>query len=101
MLCKRNDPFGFFIWNKQTTEVFLERRYKDKNLGVFLDRYYPHEGDDNRIMFIVNSNEWIGRSPEGDNTLPKHLVDRINDIDNTIDEGSNPILLFYKEKSMR
>jgi hypothetical protein len=83
----------FIIFNKTTLTATTEIVY-DKDLGMRLVNYYPHDGDDNRVMFIVQQNEWMERK-KNENVSPylQSLIDSVQVVDD-----SNPVLIFYKEK---
>jgi hypothetical protein len=88
---------GFFIFNKATHEIHWEDYVSETALGLRLLNYFPHDGDDNRIMFVVSPSEWINyrkNSHEGD--VSAELQNKINSL--VINEDDNPILLFYHEQ---
>jgi hypothetical protein len=93
---------GFFILNKATNEIFWEESpIEETDLGVKLFNYFPHDSDDNRIMFVITAEEWVhfatlGKGALTDN-LSKELKDKIMSLN--ITEDDNPILLFYREKN--
>jgi hypothetical protein len=89
--------YGFYLVNKATLEVQWIRYVDDKYSGLKLTNYYPHEGDDNRVMFIVQAEEWMNRSFVNPENIPQQWKEKINAI--KVEEDSNPILLFYKEKT--
>jgi len=95
MVFKPNN-FGLFFMNKQNSEVYREGRITDSNLGLSLLNYFPHDGDDNRIMFVIRAVEWLQRLPAEQALLPQYLVEKIRFME--VKEDDNPILLFYKEK---
>ena len=89
---------GFFIYNKATEEIHWENYVKESALNLLLFNYFPHDGDDNRIMFIVRAGEWInGIKKANMDGISDALKEKINSF--TIEEDSNPILLFYQEKN--
>lgn len=88
---------GFFILNKETNEIYWEDFVDETSLGLKLFNYFPHDGDDNRIMFIVRPSEWLRRNKdEGMDNIPAALKEKINSF--AIAEEDNPILIFYREK---
>jgi hypothetical protein len=91
----KSNQLGLFLVDKAKSSVYHELIVYDDNIGVHLPNYYPHDGDDNRIMFIVQPNVWINRTVNP-NKIPSHLVEKINSTN--INEDDNPVLLFYKEK---
>jgi hypothetical protein len=88
---------GFFIYNKETEEMHWENYVKEPALNLLLFNYFPHDGDDNRIMFIVRAGEWVnGMKNASMDGISEILKEKINSF--TIKEDNNPILLFYQEK---
>ena len=57
----RSSKAGFFILNKETNEIHWEDFVDEASLGIKLVNYFPHDGDDNRIMFLVSPIEWLNR----------------------------------------
>jgi hypothetical protein len=93
LIFKSNMP-GLFFFQKDNLTTYWENVF-DKQLGIDLTNYYPHEGNDNRIMFIVQPNEWLKRRIT--NTDISHeLKEKIDSI--VVQDDDNPILLFYREK---
>ena len=93
-----NTNSGFMmLLNKNTLEIHGMRWMVDKYLGIRQSRYYPHDADDNRIMFLVNSDQWLYREPT-DQIIPERLQLQSEGV--IIDERiePNPILMFYKER---
>ena len=88
---------GLMMMNKNTLEIHRTRRIVDENLGIRLMRYYAHNGDDNRIMFLVTSDEWFSRKPTAE-YIPDYLKTQIEMVKVDKNTESNPILVFYKEK---
>jgi hypothetical protein len=87
---------GFLMMNKEDSNLFWEEYVEDPNLGLILRNYFPHDGDDNRIMFVINADEWLRRSLANKDNVPEHLREKIDRV--KVDEESNPVLIFYKEK---
>lgn len=87
---------GLMMMYKFTLELHGTTYIEDEYLGIKLLNYFPHEGDDNRVMFIVQPHEWMERKPYNQNNMPAHLKVQIKQI--RVNEESNPILVFYKEK---
>ena len=58
--------------------------------------YYPHEGDDNSVMFLLTADRWINH-PELMSGLPTEWRNKANALN--IKEDDNPILFFFKEKN--
>jgi hypothetical protein len=89
----KTNIFEFLIMNKNTLTLAGYERLFDRNLGR-LANYYPHDGDDNRVMFIFQASEWLMRRAQD---VPAHIQFMIDSV--KVDEDSNPILVFYKEKN--
>jgi hypothetical protein len=102
----KTNIFRFIVVNKNT--LTLDNIYIfDKNLGAVLPNYFPHEGNDNRIMLIVESGAWVNRK-KNENTsdyiraivdtvkVPEKLQALLDSV--KVDEDDNPLLIFYKEK---
>jgi len=88
---------GFFILDKKTNEIHWEDFVDETSLGLRLLNYFPHDGDDNRIMFYVLPSEWLRRNKDANmNDISATLKERINSF--KINEEDNPILIFYREK---
>jgi len=90
---------GIMMFDKNNSNLYQEERWIEAEyLGLKLSYYFPHDGDDNRIMFIVTSDQWAERSPKNDEKIPVHLREKINSIKINKDVERNHILIFYKEK---
>jgi len=87
----------FMIMNKNTLELHRARMLEDEYLGISLRNYFPHDGDDDRIMFIVTADEWMRRKPYNGDDMPEKMKAEIEKIKN-VDYESGPILVFYKER---
>lgn len=96
IIFKSNRRDGFLMMSKKESKLFWEERVEDTNLGLESMRYFPHNGDDNRIMFVVNAYEWVERSPEDADNIPEQIRKKTDNV--KVTEESNPILVFYKEK---
>jgi hypothetical protein len=83
----------FVTLNKNTLTATAETVY-DKDLGISLLNYYPHDGDDNRIMFIVQPDEWLERKKN--ENIPPYLQSLVDSVQ--VGDDSNPILIYYREK---
>jgi hypothetical protein len=93
-LILKTNIIPFLIMSKNSLIVEGYRRVFDKNIKVRLANYFPHDGDDNRIMFIVQPNEWEERKTPED--IPPHIQSLVDSV--KIEDDSNPVLIFYKEK---
>ncbi|MDR1896874.1 MAG: 6-bladed beta-propeller [Prevotellaceae bacterium] len=85
----------FLIMEKNTLTVFEESSY-DANLGIPWAEYFPHDGDDNRIMFIIQPDQWLNRIKN--ENIPPHLQTLFNSVQ--LADDNNPVLIFYKEKQI-
>ena len=90
---------GIMMMDKRSFEIHATMWMFDEYLGINHSsfKYLAHDGNDNRIMFIVDHNQWLGRNPT-EQDIPEHLKTQIETV--KLDEKieSNPILVFYKEK---
>ena len=91
---------GVMIIDKQTLETQGAERVVDEFLGLRMDRlnYFPHDGDDNMIMFVVNHIEWARRRPTSDD-IPERVKVQIDAVQLDDKIESNPIFVFYKERN--
>jgi hypothetical protein len=96
IIFKSNRRTGFLMLNKNNSELYWENIVNDEHLGLELQNYFPHDGDDNRIMFVVFADQWLERSPQNTENIPEHLREQIDRV--KVNEESNPVLVFYKEK---
>jgi len=92
-----NTNAGFMMMDKKTFEIHSALWMFDEYTGIIHNSfdYFAHDGDDNRIMFIVSPHQWLERKPTAQN-ISVHLKEQIDAV--TLDLESNPILVFYKEK---
>ena len=90
---------GLMMMDKNTLEIQSTMWMEDEYLGIkhLYSKYFAHDGDDNRIMFIVDCEGWLNRKPTAQNT-PEHLKAQIDAVKVDKKIESNPILVFYKEK---
>ncbi len=85
----RSNQEGIFILDKNTNRVYWDKYVEEKAIAMKLTEYYPHDGDDAKIMFIVSADyytENIQKNAENGKTVGK------------VNNDDNPILLFYKQK---
>jgi hypothetical protein len=82
----RSNKEGFFIVNKKENKIYWDRFVNEyETLATNLTFYYPHDGDDDKIMFVL--------TPDASN------VGSLKEIaGKQIKEDDNPILIFYKQK---
>jgi len=75
---------GIFIMNKNNKKVYWEKITEKKfpNMDI---QYYPHDGDDDKLMFILTAEELIRGSVANSDFF-------------NIKEDDNPVLIFYREK---
>ena len=93
-----NNFSDFMALNKNTLNLYrTNSSMEDKYLGIRLVNYFPHDGDDNCIMFVVTSNEWIKRRPYDGGDMPENMKREIEKVKQQ-DYEDNQILVFYKEK---
>ena len=93
----RSSKNGIFILHKQTNEIHWEEFVNETSLGLRLNNYFPHNGDDNLIMFILRPFEWLYlRKDTKMNELLDSLKEKIESFE--IKEDNNLILIFYREK---
>jgi hypothetical protein len=89
---------GLFFIEKTTSAVYRETTISDENTGLYLPNYFPYDGDDGRIMFIVSPNDWLHRRPVAiPDNIPAHLREQFESL--KVKEDDNPLLVFYKEKN--
>lgn len=81
---------GLFTINKKENEVHWDKSVEELSLHMKLT-YYPHDGDDDKIMFILPAEAYT-----------QHAKSNPGSSDNSLDvkEYDNPILIFYKQKSI-
>jgi hypothetical protein len=86
----------FLIMSKDSLMLEGYKIVFDKYTRLLLANYFPHDGDDNRIMFIVQPDEWAKRKTSKD--IPPYIQSLVDSVE--IEEDSNPVLIFYKEKNI-
>jgi hypothetical protein len=85
----RSNQEGFFVINKRDNKVYWDKFVEEKALEMNLTFYCPHEGDDNKIMFILEADAHM-QSPNAS------LSDNI--YIQKLKKEDNPVLIFYKQK---
>ena len=80
---------GIFIVNKNNKKVYWEK-FNDERFPNTKLRYYPHDGDDDKVMFIIDAKEQINPA-KLDGSNKKNSLE--------MEEDDNPVLIFYKEKT--
>ena len=89
---------GFMLLEKNTLALHWIHYVENEYLGLRLFKYFPHNGDDNRMMFIVSPEEWRNRNPYVKDDIPNRVKEQIDHVQANLKDDSNPILVFYKEK---
>lgn len=85
----RSNQEGIFIINKNTRRVYWDKYVEEKALAMKLIQYYPHDGDDGKIMFIVSADYYTENI--------QNYRDK-GKIVGEVKKDDNPLLLFYKQK---
>lgn len=89
----RND---FLFLEKKTGKLFKDNFLWEK-LGRLSPReYYPHDGDDDCLMFILPAMNFDAQTFAS--VCPEGWKDKLKQLN--VDEDGNPILLFFKEKPL-
>ena len=86
----RSNQEGIFILDKNTNRVYWDKYVEEKALAMKLTQYYPHDGDDAKIMFIVSADYYTENIQN--NAENRKIVGEVKNDD-------NPLLLFYKQKN--
>jgi hypothetical protein len=89
---------ALMMMDKNTLNLQETGYVEDKYLGIQLFNYFPHDGDDNRIMFVVRPEEWKRRKPYNGDGMPEHLKAQIENTSALLRSDNNPILVFFKVK---
>lgn len=84
----KSNVHDFIRLDKTNNEAKWCQFARDLDNGIAEMSYFPHDADDEQVMFIVDFNNL-----ESSDILKKY-TEKTNDIK---DEGLNPILVFYKE----
>jgi len=88
----RSNQGGIFIINKNDNKVYWDSYVEESSLGIDLTYYYPHDGDDGKIMFILPAEVYTQH-------LQSNKMNNATPLDIKADD--NPILIFYKQKSIQ
>lgn len=86
----RSNQEGIFILDKNTNRVYWDKYVEEKALAIKLTQYYPHDGDDGKIMFVVSADYYT------ENIQNKVEKEKIG---GEVKKDDNPLLLFYKQKN--
>lgn len=46
---------GIFILDKNTNRVYWDKYVEERALSMKLNQYFPHDGDDGKIMFVISA----------------------------------------------
>ncbi len=87
---------GLFLLDKEENKLYVDEFFVDDIFYINSGDYYPHEGDDDSIMFLLTADRWINH-PELMLGLPTEWRNKANTLN--IKEDDNPILFFFKEKN--
>lgn len=87
---------GLFLFDKKENKLYVDEFLMDDIFYINSGDYYPHEGDDNSVMFLLTADRWINH-PELMSGLPTEWRNKVNALN--IKEDDNPILFFFKEKN--
>ena len=82
--------------DKKENKLYVDEFLMDDIFYINSGDYYPHEGDDNSVMFLLTADRWINH-PELMSGLPTEWRNKANALN--IKEDDNPILFFFKEKN--
>jgi hypothetical protein len=82
----RSNQDGVFIVDKNENKAYWDEFIEEQAIQMKLNSYFPHEGDDEMIMFILHPENNIPISPQQNKSAQK------------MKEGDNPLLLFYRPK---
>ncbi|HLT87009.1 MAG TPA: 6-bladed beta-propeller [Sphingobacterium sp.] len=86
----RSNQEGIFILDKNTDRVYWDKYVEEKALAMKLTQYYPHDGDDDKIMFVVSADYYTENL--------RNYADK-GEIVEEVKNDDNPLLLFYKQKN--
>ena len=87
---------GLFLFDKKENKLYVDEFLMYDIFYINSGDYYPHEGDDNSVMFLLTADRWINH-PELMSCLPTEWRNKVNALN--IKEDDNPILFFFKEKN--
>lgn len=92
----RSNHGDIFLINKSDEKIYWRKNKGNSFANISLENYYPHEGDDNRIMFIIPAEKWTERNITFFADMSNSIKEKLNQME--INEDDNPILVFFKEK---
>jgi hypothetical protein len=87
----KSNIHNFIRLDKTNNEVEWCQYVRDPNNNISDMSYFPHDAEDLQIMFIANLNSL--KNPD----ILKRYTQKMND---SQDEEPNPVLIFYKEKTV-
>ena len=82
---------GIFIVDKNEDEIYWDSYVEEDLLDINLTYYYPHDGNDDKIMFVLPA-EVYAQHQQSNHHSSKTMLD--------VKEDDNPILIFYKQKNI-
>lgn len=85
---------GFFIHDKTCQKTRSFNFLQDDETGLLLTNYFPHDADDNRMLFICFANSFIdffNQAPFLDTDRYKEALN----VSRVLKEDDNPVLFFY------
>lgn len=88
----RSNRTDFFLLNKINNTLYKNNFLLQNIFNISPENYYPHEGDDNNLLFIVSAEKWEEQQLSN---LPKEIQEKVKKF--TISGEDNPILFFFKE----
>lgn len=96
----RSNHDDFFILDKVENKLHNDKFILQKTFYISPSDYYPHEGDDDSILFVVPAERWMNKNTTSIKAgLPakwQEVVEALN-----VNEDDNPILFFFKEKQTK
>lgn len=85
----------FLLLDKNKNELHINNFMFQDIFYLTPNDYFPHDGDDNSILFIIPAERWI-KEPELMSGIPTEWRKKVETFN--ISEDDNSILLFFKEK---
>lgn len=86
----KSNQNGFFIIEKANNKLYWNK-FNNECFMSSLVNYYPHDGNDGKIMFILPAHEYIHHTNNS-------MISALGILE--IKEDDNPILIFFKEKQL-
>lgn len=97
--------YSFIVYDKNLG-IGYNLRFDDDLLGILpteslsQKQTWDEFGTVYRIAHAVDVLDWITEAKEN-NSLPEKARERILELENSIDENSNPVMFIYKERSQK